>query len=302
MTSLPFVKMHGLGNDFMMVEEDALHAVQGMMGCSFSGRSLPGSFVGALSDRHRGVGFDQLIILSKARHDGLADRAIHIYNVDGSHAQTCGNALRCLGLWLYQQDGERHHVIETESALLDVEYHEGLVRVDMGRVRHDWRDIPMRDACDTQNLSFDVDGIDLGRGVAVNIGNPHVIFFTEDVKALPLSVIGERIGRDERFPDGVNIGVARVIVRDEIYLRTWERGSGATQACGSNACACLVAASMTHQTDRRATIVMDGGRLDIEWLKDGHVMMRGDAAMSYRGVIDMEEAYYRLAIGGGHGT
>ncbi|MBC6444949.1 MAG: diaminopimelate epimerase [Alphaproteobacteria bacterium GM202ARS2] len=281
---LSFVKMHGLGNDFVIMDGRV------GPGAAASTRALLPSFVRAVANRRWGVGCDQLIVLRDGQ-PGLADIFMEIYNADGGNAKMCGNAARCVGALLFQQDGKHHHVIETDSGLLDTEYLEdGRVRVDMGRARFDWRDIPLRDAHDTNAVPVAVNGLDLPTGVAVSMGNPHLILFVEDCQLLPLDVIGRSLGSNPLFPEGINIGLAQCLSKTHLHLRTWERGSGATLACGTNACAAAVAACRRNLTDRNVHVTMDGGTLDIEWLADDHVMMTGNTAISYKGIIPQDQA------------
>ena len=278
---LAFVKMHGLGNDFVIMDA--------MNGANVP-RPLSPPFVRAIAHRRWGIGSDQVIVLREGQQ-GLADVFMEIYNADGGKATMCGNAARCVGALLQQQDGKAHHVIETDSGLLDTEcLHDGQVRVDMGRARCDWRDIPLQDAIDTNAVPVSVKGLDLPAGVAVSMGNPHLIIFVDDCQLLPLEVIGRSLEDDPMFPQGVNVGLAQCISKTQLRLRTWERGSGATLACGSNACAAAVAACRRQLTDRDVLVEMDGGTLHIEWLADDHVMMTGDANVSYKGNIPQEIA------------
>ena len=277
--SLPFIKMHGLGNDFVIIDG---------RGDALRGLSFSESFLRRLADRRFGIGCDQIIVLETAQHN-LADVTMVIFNADGSRASTCGNAARCLGDLLYRQDGCKHHVIETDAGLLDAEcLPDGRVCVDMGRAQCDWRDIPLKDACDTNHVVVTVAGLDLPTGVAVHVGNPHLIFFVDDCESLPLAAIGQAIGSMALFPLGVNVGLAHRLGDNAIRLRSWERGSGATLACGSNACAAVVAGARRRLIDRKADVVMNGGTAHIEWLGDDHVMMTGAVATSFSGLIDAQ--------------
>lgn len=272
MTELRFTKMHGLGNDFVVL--DARSA-------SFT---IDEAAARRLSDRKRGIGCDQLIVIEPGKNE-LADAFMRIYNADGSEVEACGNATRCIAHVLMRETGKRHAIIETVVGLLDAEVADGgNICVDMGQARLDWREIPLAEPCDT--LHVDLPGSPLTDGVAVNMGNPHIVFFVEDIEAVNLATIGREIETHAMFPDFVNVSVAEVVRPDEIKLRVWERGVGITEACGTAACATLVAAARRGLTDRKADIHLAGGMLTIEWLPDNNVLMTGPAATSFSGTVD----------------
>ena len=285
MSVVEFIKAHGLGNDFVILDTRR------------NGRVPDAASAARIADRRRGVGFDQLIVIAPPRTNGprsngagrdssgLADARLIILNADGSEAEACGNGTRCAAWLLMQELGRDHLLLETAAGLLDAEQlADGRVSVDMGVAKLDWRDIPLGRAADTLHL-------DLTRGplsdpVAVNIGNPHCVFFVPDAEAIDIETLGPQIERDPLFPAKTNVEVASILAPDRIRMRVWERGVGVTLACGSGACATLVAAARRKLTGNRATIVVDGGELEIEWLKDGHVRMTGPVAIAYRGTLD----------------
>ncbi len=272
MSALPFRKMHGLGNDFVVLDARTRPL------------AVSADQARAIADRHTGVGCDQLIVVEPPR-DHLADAFMRIRNADGGEAEACGNAARCIAALIMAETGAGHAVIETVSGLLDAEAAAGgLVAVDMGRVRLDWRDIPLAEPADT--LHLDVVAGPLADAVAVNVGNPHAVFFVEDVEKVPLATFGPMVEHHEMFPEFTNVGVAQVEGPDRIRLRVWERGVGITRACGSGACAALVAANRRGLTGRAAEVVLDGGSLRIEWLIDDHVVMTGPVAESFSGTLD----------------
>ncbi|MCB2102178.1 MAG: diaminopimelate epimerase [Rhodobacterales bacterium] len=272
MTGQPFIKMHGLGNDFVVVDGRA------------DGTRLSAAQARAVADRHTGVGCDQVIILEPPR-DALADLFMRIRNTDGSEAGACGNATRCVASLVMGETGADHAVIQTISGLLDAEARDGgLVAVDMGPARLDWRDIPLAEAHDTLHLPVTVG--DLSDPVGVNMGNPHAVFFVNDVAAVPLEELGPRIEHHPLFPEFTNVQIAQVLDRANIRHRVWERGVGITRASGSGACATLVAAARRGLTERRATVHLEGGPLHIDWQPDGHVMMTGPVATSFTGHLD----------------
>jgi diaminopimelate epimerase len=269
--ALRFLKMHGLGNDFVVLD----------------GRAAPlaidAGTARAIADRKTGVGCDQLILIEPPR-DPQADAVMRIFNPDGGEVEACGNATRCIGRLLMDQQGSDHVVIETVAGLLDTKAAAGgLVSVDMGPARLGWQDIPLREACDT--LSVPVEAGPLARPTCVGMGNPHAVFFVDNVAAVPLETLGPQLEHHAMFPERANIGIAEVRTQHRIRLRVWERGAGITMACGTGACAALVAANLRGLTGRRATVEVDGGELTIEWLRSGHVVMTGPVAVSFSGEL-----------------
>ncbi len=272
MSELVFSKMHGLGNDFIV----------------FDGRvddpELSPEDVRALSDRHIGIGCDQLIVLEPAPN-GAADVFMRIYNADGSESDACGNATRCIGAMLMGETGEGQTIIQTGAGLLNVAAaSNGRVSVDMGPVYTDWQTIPLARECDTLNLPIDLEG--LPSPVAVNVGNPHMVFFVDDASIAPIDELGHQLELHPLFPERTNVQMAEVMGYDRIRLKTWERGVGRTMASGSSACATLAAAHLRGLTGRSADIVMDGGSLGITWHEDNHIIQTGPAAVSFTGVVD----------------
>ncbi len=272
MTPVAFTKMHGLGNDFVVV--DARHrpiefgAVQAR----------------AIADRRTGVGCDQVIVIEPPVN-GLADAFMRIRNADGGEVEACGNAARCIAGMIMREKRSGHAIIETVAGLLDAESaDDDMVSVDMGRISFDWRDIPLSDPADT--LHLDIEAGPLRDGVAVNIGNPHAVFFVDDCEAVPLEIFGPIVERNPLFPELTNVEAAEIVSNDRIRLRVWERGVGLTRACGTGACATVAAASRRGLIGRNAEVQLDGGLLRIEWLKDDHVLMTGPVAVSFTGTLD----------------
>ncbi|HTH16666.1 MAG TPA: diaminopimelate epimerase [Magnetospirillum sp.] len=264
--------MHGLGNDFVVLDARA------------SERSLSEAAVRAIADRNRGVGCDQLIVVESAR-GATSDAWMTIYNPDGSQSGACGNATRCVAWLLMEQSGTDKVVIETKAGLLDAERRgDRLVAVDMGLARLDWREIPLAEAVDTLHL-----GISAGPlvdPVGVSMGNPHAVFFVDDVAAIDLAAFGPVLENHAIFPERANIEIVQVLSPEKLRMRVWERSAGITQACGSGACATLVAAARRGLTGRKAEVVLDGGSLVVEWLPDDHVLMTGPVALSFKGSLD----------------
>jgi diaminopimelate epimerase len=279
--STPFVKMHGLGNDFAVIDR------RGAGNGAADGTGLPEigeRAARAIADRRTGVGCDQLLLIEPPKSP-LADVFMRIRNADGGEVEACGNGARCVAALLMAETGRPHVVIETVVGLLDAEAAaDGRVSVDMGQVRLDWREIPLSKPMDTLHLDL-VQG-KLSDPVAVNVGNPHVVFFVPDAEAVEIEKIGPVLERHRLFPERTNVEVATVLGPERIRMRVWERGVGVTRACGTGACATLVAAARRGLTGRRATVVLDGGELGVEWLADDHVRMTGPATISFTGRLD----------------
>jgi diaminopimelate epimerase len=276
MRVLPFTKMQGLGNDFVVLD-----ARRKAIPLSFADRRR-------IADRRRGIGCDQLIVLEPAQSAGAAV-FMRIYNPDGSEAGACGNATRCISGRLMGESGAERMTVETISGLLPARRREGgRITVDMGVARTGWREIPVNQECDTLHLPVAL--TPLADPVGVNMGNPHAVFFVDDVDAIALETIGPKLEHAPLFPERANIEIVQLLAPDRLRMRVWERGAGITMACGSGACAALVAAARRGLTGRRAEIVLDGGPLEIEWLENGHVLMTGAWAESFTGEIALEEA------------
>jgi diaminopimelate epimerase len=264
--------MHGLGNDFVVLD-----ARNRTLALTEAQRRL-------IADRRLGVGCDQLITLERPKSPG-ADVFMRIHNPDGSEAGACGNATRCIAARVMQERGADAIVVETISGLLETRGKDGLTTVDMGPALLDWREIPVREACDTLHLPL-ANG-PLSDPVGVNVGNPHAVFFVSDVAAIDLPVLGPQLEHAPLFPERANIEIAEVRGPGSLRMRVWERSAGITRACGSGACAVLVAAARRGLTGRRAEVELDGGILVIEWLENGHVLMTGPWSESFRGEIDL---------------
>jgi diaminopimelate epimerase len=272
MGKIPFLKMHGLGNDFVVL--DGRRAVI----------TVDAAAARALADRRTGIGCDQVILLEPPR-EPTAQVLMRIRNPDGGEAEACGNATRCIADLLARETGEAKVRIETVAGLLDAEaLPDGRVAVDMGSVRTGWREIPLSRPMDTERIELTLGP--LSAPVCTNIGNPHATFFVDDVDAVDLAALGPELERNQVFLQRANIGVAAVHDCRNIRLRVWERGAGITRACGSGACAALVAAHRRGFTGRQAAVELDGGVLDIVWRGDGHVAMTGPVALSFEGAFD----------------
>jgi diaminopimelate epimerase len=274
MGTVPFFKMHGLGNDFVVLDLRRTALSVGAKGVS------------ALADRRTGIGCDQLILLEPPRHPA-ARVLMRIRNADGSEAEACGNATRCIADLLYRETGDPHARIETIAGLLEAEVlTDGRIAVDMGPARSGWREIPLARAMDTDHVQLSVGP--LSDPVCTNIGNPHATFFVDHVEGVDLAALGPSLEHNPLFPERANVGVAAIRDRSHIRLRVWERGAGITSACGSGACAALVAAHRRGLAGRCGSVELDGGTLDIAWREDGHVIMTGPATVSFEGTFDAD--------------
>lgn len=265
---LTFLKMHGAGNDFVIMDERRraldLHPTQ----------------VQRLADRRTGIGCDQLITLHPPPPGTDADVLMRIRNPDGSEAGACGNASRCVAELLFEENGRPYQVIRTIAGDLPAErLADGRQRVDMGPARLGWADVPLAHEADTLHLDLP------GDPAACSMGNPHLTLFVPDAGAHPVEHDGPALESHPMLPDRANVGFATVLAPDRLRLRVWERGAGLTLACGSGACAAVVNAHRRGLTGRRVAVAMDGGVLDIEWRADGHVLMAGPHATSFRGSV-----------------
>ena len=257
-----FHKMHGLGNDFAIFDAREEPLVM----------SEP--LARALADRHNGIGCDQLIVLETSN---VADVRMRIWNHDGGEVESCGNASRCVVALTGLKS------IETGGGVVDGAVDGSEVEVAIGEPRFGWEEVPLAYAMDTAALPMAWG--ELAKPMALNVGNPHLVFFVEDGENIPLDGLGPLIEHDPAFPDRINVNVAQV-VGGGIRLRTWERGAGLTLACGTAACAALVNGARTHRTGRKAAVTLPGGDLVIEWRADDHVLLTGPAEFEFSGSFE----------------
>lgn len=264
-----FIKMHGLGNDFVIL--DARTQV-------FENKE---ELSKKLGHRRFGVGCDQIIFIEPSND---ATAFMRIYNPDGSESGACGNATRCVADILLKELGAEECVIQTRAGLLKcVRANGDQITVDMGAPRLEWNQIPLSKECDTINLPIGGNGV--SHPVAVNMGNPHCVFFVDEVDQIDVAKIGVGFEYDSIFPERSNIEFVEVVNRGHVKMRVWERGAGITLACGSGACATAVAAIRRGLTGRKVQVEMDGGTLTLEWREDdNHVYMTGPVAYVFRGV------------------
>jgi len=260
--------MHGLGNDFVVVD------------CRQDGQMPPREVMARMTDRKRGIGCDQLIPLLPPQNP-KADVFMRIINSpDATEAQACGNATRCVADMVMNEKRTGECVIQTVAGLLYCNREDdGQVKVDMGVPQLEWQQIPLAHEVDTLNIPFS-----LGYGVGVNIGNPHCVFFVDDVENFSVRDVGPSLEHDKIFPEKANIEFAKVIDQKNIRMRVWERDSGETEACGSAACATIVAAVRRGLVDRQCDVILNGGILKFDWREsDNHLFMTGPVAYVFKG-------------------
>jgi diaminopimelate epimerase len=276
-TGLPFRKMNGIGNEIVVVD------LRG------SRRVLEAGEARAIAVRPVSR-FDQMMVLHDPKVAGT-EAYVRIYNADGSEAEACGNGMRCIGWLAANETGRKALKFETRAGVLDVSVH-GIDRitVDMGSPRFGWRDIPLAEAFhDTRTIELQIGPIDkpiLHSPSAVNVGNPHAVFWVADVNAYDLARIGPMLENHPIFPECANISLAHVTSPTAITLRVWERGAGLTRACGSAACAATVCAARKKLTERAVTVTLPGGPLGIEWRADDRILMTGAVELEHEGVLE----------------
>ena len=278
MKSRPFIKMHGLANDFVILD------------LRNGGSVLNIEQVKLVADRRRGIGCDQVIHIMPPRTDGT-DAYLDMYNPDGTGLEACGNATRCVADYLMRDKKAGKVVLESVAGLLHGERAEnGLITVDMGVPKLEWRQIPVAIECDTISLPLkSAYKLIKTPPVGVNIGNPHAVFFVDDVESFPVAEIGPEIENNPLFPQKTNVEFAKVLDRKRIRMRVWERGTGETAACGSGACATAVAGVRLGYIDRQCDVILDGGTLGLHWREsDNHIFMTGPVSYVYEGTMLFE--------------
>ncbi len=262
-TDLPFMKMHGLGNDFVVLDARARKI------------TVSETLARALGDRHRGVGFDQLAVIEK---DGEGVR-LTFFNSDGSTSGACGNATRCIARYVMDETGQAELVLSTERGALQArDLGDGLTSVNMGHPQLHWDEIPLSTEMDTLELPIE------GAPTATGMGNPHCTFFVEDINAVDVEQRGAALEHHPLYPERTNVQFAQVIGPDHIRMRVWERGVGLTLASGSSSCATAVAAARRGLTSRSVRLDLDGGTLSVDWKDDG-VWMTGQTTHVFNGSL-----------------
>ena len=259
---MDFMKMHGLGNDFVVIDRRG------------GGVPVTPALARAIGDRHRGVGFDQLAVI---KDDDVSDAHLTFYNADGSESAACGNATRCIARHLMDEIGRDHLVLRTpRGALTCRDAGNGATSVNMGQPILDWRGIPLAEDADTLHLPIE------GDPVATGMGNPHCTFFVDDTDAVDLVARGAELEHHPLYPQRTNVQFVSLIGPDHLRMRVWERGVGVTLASGSSSCAVTVAAARRGLTSRTVKLDLDGGRIEVDWRDDG-VWMTGPSAHVFTG-------------------
>ena len=274
MTEFKFLKAHGLGNDFVIFTEH-------------SKLNISKKLVKFLSDRKKGVGCDLTVFLNKSENN-YSDLVARFFNKDGSEAEVCGNALRCIGNYYFKKFKKKNVTVETNSGLIDVEKNiSEKISVDLGKPNISWDKIPIKIDVDTQNLDFDFDY--LKGGFAVNVGNPHLIFFGDYLNVSELKKDSEKIIKTNFFPNGVNVSIVKVLSRGKVNIMTYERGVGITDACGSGAGASVFASNKLNFCDKNVEVSMAGGNLFVEITRDEHILTIGEAKDVFVGQINLKD-------------
>jgi len=276
--TIPFRKMNGIGNDFVVLDGRA------------EPLRLTASDMRHIADRRGGIGCDQVIVLERSE---AADVRMRIWNPDGSEVSACGNATRCVAAVLQEETGRADVTIETASGLLKAHVASlDAVTIDMGEPRFEWADIPLAEPFhDTRGIELQIGPIDapvLHSPSVVNVGNPHAVFWVDDVSAYDLARFGPLLENHPIFPERANISLAHVTSRTTIEVRTWERGAGLTKACGTAACAVAVCAARKKLAERKVRVSLPGGELLIEWTPANRILMTGPAALEFHGRIEQK--------------
>ena len=264
--NLPFMKMHGLGNDFVVID-----AREGEV-------ALSKKIISGIADRHFGVGFDQLAVISK----GEFDAHLTFYNADGSGSLACGNATRCIARYLMDETSKEKLMLTTMHGQIPaVDLGDGVTSVNMGKPGLEWNKVPLSENIPTLELPIE------GSPTATGMGNPHCTFFVEDAEKINLEEMGPKFENHPLFPERTNVQFASIIAHDQIRMRVWERGAGVTLASGSSSCATAVAANRKGLTEKKVQIELDGGILSVDWREDG-VWMTGPTMQVFTGSFSKE--------------
>ena len=264
--NLPFMKMHGLGNDFVVID-----AREGEV-------ALSKKIISGIADRHFGVGFDQLAVISK----GEFDAHLRFYNADGSESLACGNATRCIARYLMDETSKENLILTTMHGQIPaVDLGNGVTSINMGKPGLEWNKVPLSENIPTLELPIE------GSPTATGMGNPHCTFFVEDAEKINLEEMGPKFENHPLFPERTNVQFASIIARDQIRMRVWERGAGVTLASGSSSCATAVAANRKGLTEKKVQIELDGGILSVDWREDG-VWMTGPTMQVFTGSFSEE--------------
>ena len=265
--------MHGLGNDFLIFP--------------WSEQLPKKTIIKALSSRAKGVGCDLVVFLIKLEKN-IANYKTHFFNHDGTKAEICGNALRCIGKLHYEMFSSKNCLVETDAGLIDVEFNDdSTVSVDIGLPKFNWKDIPLIKEMDGFNVGFNFSY--LKNGFALNLGNPHLVFVVDKIDKRMLKEDSLKVRNSKIFPEGVNISVVEILKKNQISILTSERGVGVTEACGTGACASVIATNKMQLVENKVSVTMPGGFLKVEIASNDHIFMTGEATKVFEGKIDFED-------------
>jgi len=266
MQNIDFIKMHWLGNDFVIIDR------------RINNVEISKEFINKLSDRKSGAGCDQLITINHSPSDDY-DAYIKIYNPEGDSAEACGNGTRCVAKLLFEEKNNSELKIKSDAGTLTAKKNDDKnISVNLGRLSHYWQDIPLIKKVDTLNMPINIDGF--SSGVAVNIGNPHIVFFGNNIHKIDLSSIGPSIENNELFPKKTNVEIIEILNESKIRMRVWERGAGITQACGSGACAAVYAGILKELLKCKVEVEFEKGSLLIN-IENNNAIMTGPAEISF---------------------
>ncbi len=272
MQNIEFIKMHGLGNDFVIIDR------------RFNEIEISKEFINKLSDRKSGAGCDQLITINQNISDDH-DVYIKIYNPGGDSAEACGNGTRCVAKLLFDENNNSELKIKSDAGIMIAKMNDDEnISVNLGRLSYHWQDIPLLKNVDTLNMPININGF--SSGVAVNIGNPHIVFIGNNIKSVNLSYIGPNIENNKLFPKKTNVEIIEILNENKIRMRVWERGVGITQACGSGACAAVYAGKLKKLLKDDVEVELERGSLFIS-IKNNNAIMTGPAEISFRGKIEI---------------
>ena len=270
MDNIEFIKMHGLGNDFVIID------------MRINNFKIDKNIISKLSNRKTGAGCDQLITINK-HSSSTHDISIKIYNPDGDTAEACGNGTRCVAKLLFEEKNINELRIKSDAGiLLAKKIDKNNISVNLGKFSTCWKDIPLSKNIDTLNIPMNIK--EFSNGVGINIGNPHIVFFGKKIENIDLLSIGPKIENDKLFPEKINVEFVEIINSNKIKMRVWERGAGVTLACGSGACAAVYAGKIKGLLKDSVEVVLEKGSLYINIEKENAVMT-GPAEISYRGFI-----------------
>ena len=270
MQNIEFIKMHGLGNDFVIIDRRNNEI------------EISKEFIKKLSDRKSGAGCDQLITINHSFSNDH-DACIQIYNPEGDSAEACGNGTRCVAKLLFDEKNNSELKIKSDAGTLIAKKNDDQnISVNLGKFSHHWQDIPLVKNVDTLNMPIDIEGF--SSGIAVNIGNPHIVFIGKNINNINLSVIGPNIENNKLFPNKTNVEIIEILNESKIKMRVWERGAGITQACGSGACAAVYAGKLKKLLKDKVEVELERGSLFIN-IENNNAIMTGPAEISFRGKI-----------------